>query len=143
LPGEVSPARFEDDLSRQWPDCLDGRERAFRVVSAFWRLLQRSARLTSTQFALIDLGPNLGAINRAGLVASDHLVVPLAPDLFSLQGLKNLGPTARDWRRQWKERLTKVPPDAADLELPPGLHGAGRLRGASTRGPAGSPGQGV
>lgn len=120
LPGDLSLARFEDDLSQQWPICLDGKERAFRIVSAFWRLLQRSAEQTNADFALVDLGPNLGAINRAGLVASDYLVVPLAPDLFSLQGLKNLGPTVREWRRQWQERLKKLPPDAADLDLPDG-----------------------
>ena len=120
LPGDLSLARFEDDLSQQWPDCLDGRERAFRIVSAFWRLLQRSAALIGADFALVDLGPNLGAINRAALVASDFLIVPLAPDLFSLQGLKNLGPTVREWRNQWKERLQKAPTDATDLPLPPG-----------------------
>jgi cellulose biosynthesis protein BcsQ len=120
LPGDLSLARFEDDLSQQWPICLDGKERAFRIVSAFWRLLQRSAAQADADFALVDLGPNLGAINRAGLVASDHLVVPLAPDLFSLQGLRNLGPTVRDWRKAWQERLAKVPSDAADLDLPEG-----------------------
>lgn len=120
LPGDLTLARFEDDLSQQWPDCLDGNERAFRVISAFWRLLQRSAAQVEAHFALVDLGPNLGAMNRAGLVASDRIVVPLAPDLFSLQGLKNLGPTVRDWRRQWQERLQRVPPEATDLDLPEG-----------------------
>ncbi len=120
LPGDLSLARFEEDLSQQWPHCLDRKERAFRVVSAFWRLLQRSAQSTGAEFALIDLGPSLGAINRAGLIAADHLVVPLAPDLFSLQGLKNLGPTVRDWRSEWQDRKAKAPPDAVGLELPPG-----------------------
>jgi cellulose biosynthesis protein BcsQ len=67
---------------------------------------------------LVDLGPNLGAINRAALVASDFVVIPLGPDLFSIQGLKNLGPALRRWREQWKERLAKNP--LKDLDLPPG-----------------------
>ena len=54
---------------------------------------------------LVDVGPNLGAINRAAPVAADHVVVPLAPDLFSLQGLRNLGPTLRRWREEWHLRL--------------------------------------
>jgi hypothetical protein len=41
----------------------------------------------------LDVGPNFGAINRAALLASDNLLVPLAADLFALQGLRNLGPT--------------------------------------------------
>ena len=35
--------------------------------------------------------PNLGAINRSALIATDYVAIPLGADLFSLQGLKNLG----------------------------------------------------
>jgi hypothetical protein len=51
---------------------------------------------------LVDVGPNLGALNRSALLAADTVVMPVAPDLFSLQGLKNIGPTLRDWREDWK-----------------------------------------
>jgi chromosome partitioning protein len=67
---------------------------------------------------LVDVGPNLGAINRAALISSDYVVVPLSPDLFSLQGLRNLGPRFRDWRAGWKKRLVANP--APDLNLPAG-----------------------
>jgi cellulose biosynthesis protein BcsQ len=66
------------------------------------------AQLAATEHgaALIvaDVGPNLGAINRSALIASDFVAVPLAADLFSLQGLRNLGPTLRRWRAEWRER---------------------------------------
>jgi hypothetical protein len=45
-------------------------------------------------------------------------VVPLSPDLFSLRGLENLGPTLRQWRSDWAERLPKNP--LAVLGLPEG-----------------------
>jgi chromosome partitioning protein len=44
--------------------------------------------------------------------------VPLSPDLFSLQGLRNLGPAFSKWRREWKDRLERRP--AMDLALPAG-----------------------
>ena len=116
--GDLALSRFEDELSQQWPLCLDGKERAFRVESAFWRIMKRIIDKSSIDIALIDLGPNLGAINRSILIAADYLVVPLIPDLFSLQGLKNLGPTVREWRNGWQERLKKNP--VKDLELPRG-----------------------
>ena len=51
---------------------------------------------------LLDLGPNLGAINRAALLAADCLaVVPSAADRFSLQGLRTLGPAIREWNQEW------------------------------------------
>jgi len=118
IPGDMALSTFEDDLSEQWPKCMDGVPRAFRVISAFWRIIQRAARDHNADVILIDLGPNLGAINRAALVASDFVVIPLGPDLFSIQGLKNLGPALRRWREQWKERLAKNP--VKDLELPSG-----------------------
>jgi len=116
--GDLALARFEDELSQQWPQAADGKERAFRVLSAFWRLIQRAADLSASSFVLVDLGPNLGALNRAALIACDFLVVPLAPDLFSLQGLRNLGPTVREWRFEWTERRKKS--RASDLGLPGG-----------------------
>jgi len=116
--GDMALSMFEDQLSEVWPKCMDKDERAFRVTSAFWRILQAAARKHGSDVILIDLGPNLGAINRAALIASDFVVIPLGPDLFSLQGLQNLGPALRRWREEWKERITKNP--APDLKLPPG-----------------------
>jgi chromosome partitioning protein len=115
VPGDIALSSFEDELSAQWPNCLDGQERAFRVTSAFWRILQRAASRSGGQVILIDLGPNLGAINRAALIAADFIVVPLVPDLFSLQGLRNLGPSIRKWRAGWKSRLEKNPEPSLDL----------------------------
>lgn len=115
LVGDLALARIEDDLSTEWPRCLEGRERAFRVTTAFWRVIREAAARQEADVVLIDVGPNLGAINRAALVASTHVVVPVAPDLFSLQGLKNLGPTLRQWRDTWKQALPKAPGTLGDL----------------------------
>lgn len=118
IPGDMALSEFEDDLSQMWPKCLDRDERAFRVLSAFWRVMQKGAEAHQADVILVDLGPNLGAINRAALIASDFVVIPLGPDLFSLQGLRNLGPTLENWREAWKERMERKPID--DLGLPKG-----------------------
>jgi len=116
--GDMALSTFEDELSEVWPKCMDRVERAFRVTSAFWRILQAGAEAHHADAILIDLGPNLGAINRAALIASDFVVIPLGPDLFSMQGLRNLGPALRRWREEWTERVAKNP--AKGLSLPPG-----------------------
>ena len=118
VPGDLALALSEDELNSQWPDCLDRKPRAFRVLSAFWRLIEQAAQEREADLILIDVGPNLGAINRAALIAADHVVIPLAPDLYSLQGLKNLGPTLRRWRAEWAERRSRNP--VAELSLPTG-----------------------
>jgi chromosome partitioning protein len=118
LCGDLDLYGFEDDLSAEWPGCLDRKERSFRVISAFWRLIEKSIDLHEADVVCVDLGPDLGAINRAALIAADYVIVPLAPDLFSLQGLKNLGPTLNRWRTEWQERIAKNP--VPELVLPTG-----------------------
>lgn len=118
LVGDLGLSGFEDKLSDAWPRCHDGDESAFRVISAFYRVLLKAADMQEADLVLVDVGPNLGAINRAAIIAGQYVVVPLAPDLFSLQGLRNLGPTLRRWRAEWSERLKKNPDP--DLVLPGG-----------------------
>ena len=116
--GDLKLSAAEEELSSQWPACLDRQPRAFRVISALWRIMQMAANKSDAQIILVDVGPNLGALNRAVLVATDHVVVPLAADLYSLQGLRNLGPTLRSWRSEWQERHSRNP--IPDLPIPKG-----------------------
>jgi chromosome partitioning protein len=118
LPGDLLLSGFEDELSSAWPDALGRKARAFRVLSAFWRLMQRGAKFCEAEVVLMDLGPNLGSINRSALISADYVVVPLSPDLFSLQGLRNLGPSFSRWREEWCDRLDRRP--EIEIELPAG-----------------------
>jgi len=107
VPGDLALAGFEDFLSQEWPKSMDSGVlyRPFRVLSAFWQVAQLAAQQHSADLILADVGPNLGAINRSALIGSDHVVIPLAADLYSLQGLRNLGPTLRGWRSDWQKRV--------------------------------------
>lgn len=120
LPGDLSLAGFEDFLSAEWPNSLDSANlyRPFRLLSAFWQVVQAGAAKADSDIILLDVGPNLGAINRSALIAADFVAVPLGADLFSLQGLRNLGPTLRRWRLDWRKRLDNWTPPA--FELPQG-----------------------
>ena len=125
VPGDLGLAKMEDELSSQWFDCLSGKARAFRVTTAFHRLISLAAEAFEADVVLIDVGPNLGALNRCSVLAADHIVVPLVPDLFSLQGLRNLGPTLRDWRKGWKKRLEEAPASMAHALPSGGMDPAG------------------
>lgn len=107
IPGDLSLAGFEDLLSGAWRDAMDSRNqfRPMRILSSFWQVAQIAAEKHGADLIIADVGPNLGAINRSALIATDQIVIPLAADLFSLQGLRNLGPTLRDWRSDWEKRL--------------------------------------
>lgn len=108
IPGDLGLSLFEDRLSEAWAKCLDDNPAnagdGFRVMTAFYRVMKAAGDAENIDLALIDVGPNVGAMNRAALVAADYVVIPLAADLFSLQGLRNLGPTLSAWRSGWNKR---------------------------------------
>lgn len=118
IPGDLALSSFEDTLSGEWPNALGSSNlyRPFRILSSFWTVMQTGAEETDATVVLADVGPNLGAINRSALIATDHVVVPLGADLFSLQGLRNLGPTLRHWRTEWGKRRDNWP--SPDFPLP-------------------------
>lgn len=115
LVGDLKLSCFEDLLAESWSKCLSGEVGAFRVISAFHRLMTSAADRIGAALVLIDLGPNLGALNRAALLAADNIVLPLAPDLFSLQGMENLGPTLRDWKKGWEKRRAELGDNSLDV----------------------------
>lgn len=119
VPGDLGLAGFEDHLSQEWPGSMGSGTlyRPFRILTAFWQLAQLAAKAHTADLILADVGPNLGAINRSVLIGSNHVVIPLAADLFSLQGLRNLGPTLRSWRADWKKRIANWPSPAFPLPL--------------------------
>jgi cellulose biosynthesis protein BcsQ len=114
IAGDLALSGFEDKLSDAWPRCHNRDESAFRTMTSFYRAILIAAEQRGAELVLIDVGPNLGAINRAALIASQYVVIPLASDLYSLQGLRNLGPQLRLWREAWRELRGKNP----DPELP-------------------------
>jgi len=122
LAGDLGLSRFEDRLSESWPKGYSNDQAALRTTSAFYRIIMQAAQQTRAVVALVDVGPNLGAINRAALLSADYLVIPLAADLFSLQGLKNLGPTVRTWQAQWqliRNNLANTPFDIPQGKMVP------------------------
>jgi chromosome partitioning protein len=119
LAGDLELSLFEDKLSSNWSKCIDGDEAAFRIVSSFHRIILNEGRQYGAEYCIIDVGPNFGALNRATIITADFVVVPMAADLFSLQGLRNLGDRLSSWKTEWTDRYSRN--RASDLLLPNGL----------------------
>ncbi|HUB59558.1 MAG TPA: AAA family ATPase, partial [Puia sp.] len=107
--GNLSLSTFEDKLSDAWLKCLGGDPYSFKLTSIFDTIIRDAAGRFKAEIVLIDVGPNLGAINRAVTISSDYIIMPVASDLFSLQGIKNLGVTLHAWERDWLDRKNRKP----------------------------------
>jgi cellulose biosynthesis protein BcsQ len=118
LPGDLGLSAFEDELALAWPRVVDWRTDSLRSTTAFARVIADTAQRWEADLMLIDVGPNLGALNRAALICAQRVVVPVAPDLFSLEGLRYVGPALRLWRREWEDRRARNV--AAPLTVPEG-----------------------
>lgn len=124
LPGNLELSFIEDALSAYWADSLSDsplvRSRGLRGSAALAKAVRDAGASYRADIALIDVGPNLGAINRAALLGADYVIVPVAPDIFSLKGLTNVGKGLRSWRDGWTKR-------AAGTDAPPGGWPIGRM----------------
>lgn len=115
IPGDLALSEAEDALSREWSECQSAtptaKRRAFRTECGFYRAIETVAKARNADIALIDVGPNLGSLNRAALIASDFVVIPLGSDAFSLQGLRNVGRRIGEWRKDWQTKRQGAPED--------------------------------
>jgi chromosome partitioning protein len=112
---------FEGITPGAWPEALAGFERGFRVTSAPYRLIQQLGDQVDADYAFVDLGPNVGALNRAVLLGSDYLIVPLAADLFSLRALPSVGGSLERWVREWTTAKAVRNPSNLPFPIPVGL----------------------
>jgi cellulose biosynthesis protein BcsQ len=118
LPGDLALSTFEEKLAQQWSATLAGGDNAAaRATTAFHRLVRRASIEVDADVVLVDVGPNLGALNRSALLIADHVIVPLGADLFSAQGLRNLGPSLRRWRDDWQRTARPRIPEAIEAPL--------------------------
>ena len=71
IPGDVALSGFEDTLSNEWPNSMNDNNlyRPMRILTAFWQVMQLGAKKIQADIILVDIGPNLGAINRSVLIS--------------------------------------------------------------------------
>ena len=95
LPGAARLALREDLLATDWQGAQSGDPRGLQTTMVFGELLQRTAEY---DFVFFDLGPSLGAINRAVLLACDSFMLPMSSDIFSLQAIENISVSLSVWK---------------------------------------------
>jgi len=101
LPGDVLLAEYEEELPAAWTDSFARKSRGYDVMRALSEAVARAAGEMSADVCLYDVGPNVGALNRAVLLDCDYFITPVAADLFSLRALSTVGRAVAKWARDW------------------------------------------
>ncbi|WP_407471742.1 AAA family ATPase [Xanthomonas campestris pv. raphani] len=118
VPGDPMLSDFEDVLADTWNRAKGGSPADMRKQTAIHRYINAAEQKVGSDITFIDMGPNLGPLNRTILTACDYFIVPVAPDLFSIRGTQNLGNKLVSWRGEWEQ--VKAASKSQDIELPGG-----------------------
>jgi len=102
LPGDIRLSDYEEFAPTGWTESLAGMARGFQASTAIYRLIVNAAGLVNADYVFVDLGPNVGALNRNVIIGSTGFVVPLAPDLFSITALPSVGKSVANWIGEWE-----------------------------------------
>lgn len=115
LPGDPRLALTEDLLAKDWGSAIGGDSRGMRTTLMFAELMKRC---DNYDLVLFDVGPSLGSINRAVLLASDYFVAPMSIDIFSVKAIDNISAWMSKWSKQWEVGVDNVDdPDEVDTDL--------------------------
>lgn len=104
IPGDPSISIFEDFLSKDWFDSINGEARAIRTTLIFDDLNHKLESL-NYDYVFYDVGPSLGAINRSVLMAADYYILPMSSDIFSLKAVDNIKASLKNWGDNFKKGL--------------------------------------
>lgn len=117
VPGDPALSDFEDTLGDSWNRAKGGNPADVRKQSGIYRYIKSCIAKVEAEITFVDLGPNLGSLNRAVLSSCDYFLTPVSPDLFSIRGTENLGKKLLVWGKEWDQIRTASPEDA---DLPAG-----------------------
>lgn len=106
--GDLLLSDFEMELTNAWTQLLAGMERGFRITSAIHRIIMNFCKKENIDYVFIDIGPNMGALNRAILLGCDNYFIPVIPDMFSLRGTQNIGRTFATWITNFQLSLDRT-----------------------------------
>jgi len=101
LPGDILLSEYEEELPSAWTECFARRTRGYDVTTALARVASATGENVGADVCLFDVGPNVGALNRAILLHCDFFITPVAPDLFSLRALSTVGRSVAKWMKDW------------------------------------------
>lgn len=108
LIGSPKLAKMEDLLASDWVDVEAGRTRGTRTTLIFSNIVQQIYKENNYDFVFFDMGPSLGAMNRAILLACDFFITPMSPDIFSILALENIGTSVIKWKNTFNNGVEKV-----------------------------------
>lgn len=103
IPGHPTFSIIEDRLGSAWHELKGGDLGGIRKTN--WNTSLISKLEADYDFALFDLGPSLGSINRSILIGCQYFITPMGTDIFSILGVRNISTWISAWLAIYKNAL--------------------------------------
>ncbi|KPW80827.1 ParA protein [Pseudomonas syringae pv. coriandricola] len=101
IPGRLTMHLYEEKISSRWSDVYQGDPLAIRTITRIRKLAEEYAAAYGYHFVIMDTSPSIGALNKVVISTTDGFIIPCAPDMFSLYGIRNLGSALAVWQKQF------------------------------------------
>lgn len=101
IPGRLTLHLYEEKIASRWSGLYRGEPLSLRTVTKIRNLSDNYAKENGYDFVIIDTSPSLGILNKVIISTVDGFIIPAAPDLFSLYGIKNIGKALSTWQDEF------------------------------------------
>lgn len=102
IPGRLTMHLYEDAIARRWSDVYQGDPLAVRTVTRPRQIAEAYAKAYGYDFVIMDTSPSLGTLNKVIISTADGFLIPCMPDMFSQYGIKNIGNSLTNWKKQFE-----------------------------------------
>ncbi|WP_336695708.1 ParA family protein [Delftia acidovorans] len=117
LPGRLSIHMFENKIASRWSDAYQSDPLAIRTITNISRIIKLYGQNGKYDIVILDTSPALGILNKVIISTSNAFLVPCAPDMFSVYGIKNIGRALNSWIKDFS-LLEKIVGERHSKSLP-------------------------
>lgn len=100
IPGRLTLHMYEYKISERWSSAFQGDPLSIRTLTKVRDLCSKYEKQYSYDYIIIDTSPSLGALNKIIISTVDGFLIPCTPDVFSLYGIRNIGKSLENWKKE-------------------------------------------
>lgn len=101
IPGRLTIHQFESKIAERWSGAYMGDPLAIRTITNIRNIAEEYSQLYNFDFVIIDTSPSLGILNKVIISTVDGFLIPALPDMFSQYGIRNIGNSLKQWRKEF------------------------------------------
>lgn len=101
IPGRLTLHKFEERIARRWNDVYQGDALAIKTLTGIREISVRYGKRFKYDYVIVDTSPSLGILTKTIISTVDGFLVPCMPDMFSLYGIKNIGNSLNNWKKDF------------------------------------------